>query len=125
MNTKAKLTKILLKKEQVWIMLCYSFMCIGFLPILNAKSVYFFDSNQYKTPHLNAAQISSVINKSSLKTQKFVKHVDPTTPYNEILSTVDKIHNDTIADFECGEKRTSNLSSTAKVLVEDLGNNPI
>jgi len=57
--------------------------------------------------------------------KKFVKKVDPSTPYNELMSSVDKIHNDAISSFEAGgEKTTVNLSERAEDFIEGIANNP-
>lgn len=61
---------------------------------------------------------------SAVIAQRYVKNIDPSIPYRDILTHIDKIHNDTIAKFEGGEKTISNLSLKAKVLIEDIGNNP-
>lgn len=61
---------------------------------------------------------------STLKMQTYVKKVDMSTPYVKMLEGADKIHNDTIQDFEGGENTIVDLSQKAESLIEGIANNP-
>jgi replicative DNA helicase len=56
--------------------------------------------------------------------EKFVTTVDPSQPYSSITEGLDKIYNDTVRQFECGENKIVNLAEIAEEIVEDRGENP-
>jgi len=58
------------------------------------------------------------------KIKEFVKSVDPSLKYSDIITNLDKIHNDTISSFENEEDKIVNLTDIAQDLVEDRGENP-
>lgn len=56
--------------------------------------------------------------------KKFVTNIDPSEPYSTITEGLDKIYNDTVRQFECGENKIVDLAQIAEELVEDRGENP-
>lgn len=60
----------------------------------------------------------------SNRMSKFVTNIDPSEPYSSITEGLDKIYNDTVREFECGENKIVDLAEIAEELVESLGENP-
>ena len=61
---------------------------------------------------------------SSEKTKKYVKTVDPSITYGELITELDNIHNTTVANFEIDTTKSVNLAEIAPAIIEDRGNNP-
>lgn len=61
---------------------------------------------------------------SCSKTAKFVKKADPTLSYQEIIDSADKLYNEDLKNFECGDAGPVDLFEIMEDLIEERGNNP-
>lgn len=59
------------------------------------------------------------------KVANYVKKVDPSLKYSEIIETSDKMYNEAIRDFELGESGPIDLFAQMEEIIEERGNNPI
>jgi replicative DNA helicase len=55
----------------------------------------------------------------------FVKNIDPSFKYSEIVEKADQIYNKSIKDFEMNESGPINLFEIMEEVVEERGNNPV
>ncbi|MDB4314585.1 hypothetical protein N9955_01000 [bacterium] len=65
------------------------------------------------------------IYESCKKVATYVKNVDPTLKYSEIVEEADRIYNSGIQGFESLDRGAVNLFDLAEPLIEERGNNPV
>ncbi len=73
---------------------------------------------------LKKKSLCRTIYDSCSKTAKFVKKVDPTMGYQDILDKADNIYNKDLQNFEAGNSNVVDLFEIMEDMIEERGNNP-